>query len=172
MEVSHNIRRIARLNYDHDVHVGQEVVSHILDSDLIVFSPGSLYTSILPHLIADEVVRAIGQSGAPILYVCNLVTQPGETDRYRVSDHIRVLNQYLGGRKVDIVLANNGTIDPTVTNVYRSRENKIPVALDREAVDALGARIIEDDLVSLEDGSIRHDAMKTAFLIFSYLMGK
>ena len=172
VEVSRNIRSITRLNYDHDVHVGREVVSHILDSDLIILSPGSLYTSILPHLIADEVVEAIGKSRAPILYVCNLVTQPGETDRYKVSDHLRVLNQYLGGRKVDIVLVNRGRIDPRVADVYLTKENKTPVLLDREAVEKQGARIIEDDLICLEDGSIRHDAMKTAFLIFSYLMGK
>ncbi|MBQ6928008.1 MAG: YvcK family protein [Oscillospiraceae bacterium] len=172
VEVSNNIRSITRLNYDHDVHVGQEVVSHILDSDLIILSPGSLYTSILPHLIADEVVEAIGKSRAPILYVCNLVTQPGETDRYKVSDHLRVLNQYLGGRRVDIVLVNRGEVDPRVADVYLTKENKTPVLLDREAVEKQGARIIEDDLICLEDGSIRHDAMKTAFLIFSYLMGK
>ena len=172
VEVSRNIRSIARLDYDRDVHVGKEVVSHILDSDLIIFSPGSLYTSILPHLIAPEVVEAIGRSRAPILYVCNLVTQPGETDHYKVSDHLRVLNQYLGVRKVDVVLVNRGEIDPRVTDVYLTKENKTPVLLDQEAVEAQGARIVEDDLIALEDGSIRHDAMKTAFLIFSYLMGK
>ncbi len=172
VEVSHNIRHIARLNYDHNVHVSQEVVSHILDCDLIVFSPGSLYTSILPHLIADEVVDALSRSKAPIMYVCNLVTQPGETDRYNVSDHLRVLNQYLGVRRVDIVLANNGKISPEVEDVYLTQEHKTVVDLDREAVTALGARIIEDDMVCLDGTSVRHDAMKTAFFIFSYLMGK
>ena len=166
VEVSRNIRSIARLNYDHDVHVGQEVVSHILDSDLIVFSPGSLYTSILPHLLAEEAVRAIGQSRAPILYVCNLVTQPGETDHYQVSNHLKVLNQYLGERRVDIVLANNAEIDPAVADVYLTKENKTPVLLDREEIEPLGAQIVEDDLLSLEDGSVRHDAMKTPFFLF------
>ena len=172
VEVSHNIRHITRLNYDHNVHVSQEVVAHILDCDLIIFSPGSLYTSILPHLIADEVVDAIGRSSAPVLYVCNLVTQPGETDHYNVSDHLKVLNQYLGARKVDIVLANNGEIDPKVADVYLTKENKTVVELDRAEVQPLGARIIEDDMVCLDGTSVRHDAMKTAFLIFSYLMGK
>ena len=172
VEVSRNIRSIARLNYDHDVHVSREVVAHILDSDLIVFSPGSLYTSILPHLIAAEVVEAIDRAKAPVLYVCNLVTQPGETDGYQVSDHLRVLNQYLGSRNVDIVLANNGAIDPAVEAVYLTTECKTVVRLDRELVEPLGARIIEDDMVCIEDGYVRHDALKTAFLIFSWLMGK
>ena len=172
-EVSRNIRNITRLSYDHDVHVSQEVVAKILDSDLIIFSPGSLYTSILPHLIAEEVVEAIGQARAPILYVCNLVTQPGETDRYQVSDHLKVINQYLGRRKVDVVLANNARIDQEVKDVYLSTEDKTVVELDREKVEKQGARIIEDEIFCLDDsGSIRHDALKTAFLIFSYLMGK
>ena len=116
-EVSRNIRNIKRLSYDHDVHVSQEVVSRILDCDLIILSPGSLYTSILPHLIAEEVVEAIGKARAPILYVCNLVTQPGETDGYQVSDHLREINRYLQGRKVELVLANNARSDQQVKEV-------------------------------------------------------
>jgi len=172
-EVSRNIRNIKRLSYDHDVHVSQEVVSRILDCDLIILSPGSLYTSILPHLIAEEVVEAIGKARAPILYVCNLVTQPGETDGYQVSDHLREINRYLQGRKVDLVLANNARIDQQVKDVYRATEAKTVVELDREKVEAMKARIIEDEIFCLdESGSIRHDPLKTAFLIFSYLMGK
>ena len=172
-EVSRNIRNIKRLSYDHDVHVSKEVVSRILDCDLIILSPGSLYTSILPHLIAEEVVEAIGKAKAPILYVCNLVTQPGETDGYQVSDHLREINRYLKERKVDLVLANNARIDQQVKDLYRSTEDKTVVELDREKVEAMKTRIIEDDIFCLdESGSIRHDPLKTAFLIFSYLMGK
>ena len=172
-EVSRNIRNIKRLSYDHDVHVSKEVVSRILDCDLIILSPGSLYTSILPHLIAEEVVEAIGKAKAPILYVCNLVTQPGETDGYQVSDHLREINRYLQGRRVDLVLANNARIDQQVKDVYLSTEDKTVVELDREKVEAMKTRIIEDDIFCLdESGSIRHDPLKTAFLIFSYLMGK
>ena len=170
VDVSRNIRRITRLSYDHDVHVSQEVVSRIRESDLIVFSPGSLYTSILPHLIVPEVVQAIAESGAPILYICNLVTQPGETDGYKVSDHLRVLDDYLDTRRVDVVLVNNGPLPEDVLDVYHNTEEKIPVALDREAVAALGAEIIEDAVAVTEEGKLRHDALRTAFLIFSYLM--
>ena len=168
--VSRNIRSISRLSYDHDVHVTQEVVSHIRESDLIIFSPGSLYTSILPHLIVPAVVEAIAASPAPILYVCNLVTQPGETDGYKVSDHLRVINDYLRGRRVDVVLVNNGPLPADVLDVYHSTEDKSAVTLDREAVEALGASIIEDAVAVTEDGQLRHDALRTAFLIFSYLM--
>ena len=168
--VSKNIKNIVKLSYDRDVHVSQEVVSKIEEADLIVFSSGSLYTSILPHLIANDVVHAIEQSKAPILYVSNLVTQPGETDHYKVSDHLKVLNQYLGKRKVDIVVANNRPIDEVVKENYLRTEDKTVVGLDRPEIEKLSAQIIEDDILSLDNGRIRHDALKTAFLIFAYLM--
>lgn len=168
--VSKNIKNIVKLSYDRDVHVSQEVVSKIEEADLIVFSSGSLYTSILPHLIVDDVVHAIESAKAPILYVSNLVTQPGETDHYKVSDHLKVLNQYLGKRKVDIVVANNRPIDEVVRENYLRTEDKTVVGLDRGEIEKLDAQIIEDDILSLDNGRIRHDALKTAFLIFSYLM--
>ena len=171
-EVSQNIRNIAKLSYDHNVHVSAEIVTKILESDLIILSSGSLYTSILPHLIVNEVVDAICSTKAPIMYVCNLVTQPGETDRYMVSDHLRVLNRYLGNRKVDVVLANNAQIDDAVRERYLETESKTIVTLDRDKVQTMGAKIIEDDIFCIEDEKIRHDALKTAFLIFSYLMGR
>ena len=170
-DVSRNIRRIASLSYDHDIHIGNRVRQKIADADLIIFSPGSLYTSILPHLIVEDIVEEIRKSPAPIMYVSNLVTQPGETDGYNVSDHLAVLNRYLKGRKVDIVLSNNAEIDPEVTEKYLRTENKTLVELDREKIAAQGARSIEGDIYMIdESGSIRHDALQTSFLIFSYLM--
>ena len=169
-EVSRNVKSIEKLSYDHEIHAAKEIVEKIEDADLIIFSSGSLYTSILPHLIVEDIVEAIGRSRAPILYVCNLVTQPGETDHYNVSDHLQVLNQYLGRRKVDIVLANNSQIDDSVRKRYLVTENKTVVQLDRAAVEKENAEIIEDDVFCIDDGKIRHDALKTAFLIFSYLM--
>lgn len=169
--VSQNMRYISSLSYDHDIHVADAVKQGIAESDLIIFSPGSLYTSILPHLISEEIVEAIRVSRAPIMYVSNLVTQPGETDRYNVSDHLAVLNRYLKGRRVDLVVGNNAVIDPQVVARYLTHENKTLVALDREAIAKQGARVIEDDIFSIdEEGRIRHNALKTAFLIFSYLM--
>ena len=105
------------------------------------------------------------------MYVSNLVTQPGETDQYNVSDHLAVLNRYLKGRRVDIVIGNNAVIDQKIVSRYLESENKTLVAMDRDRVAAQGARIIEDDIFSIDaEGRIRHNALKTAFLIFSYLM--
>ncbi len=171
VSVSQNIRRISRLSYDHNIHVTKKVKKAIAEADLIIFSPGSLYTSILPHLIAEDIVKAIEHSDAPIMYISNLVTQPGETDGYNVSDHLKVLNSYLGSRNVDIVVANNAGIDPKITEKYLVTEKKTLVELDRENIAELGTRIIEDDIFCIdEEEKIRHKVLHTAFLVFSYLM--
>lgn len=169
-EVSQNIRNIRRLRYDHDVTVRQEIIDRILDADLIIFSPGSLYTSILPHLIAPAVRSALSKTKAPLMYVSNLVTQPGETDGYQVSQHIAVLNRYLKDRKIDVVIANTADIDQRIITKYLTTENKTMVLLDRSNVEAEGAEIIEGDVFCIEEEKVRHDALKTSYLIFSYLM--
>ena len=147
-----------------------EIIQRIQEADLIIFSPGSLYTSIIPHLIAPAIREALEATKSPIMYISNLVTQPGETDGYTVADHIRVLNRYMDDRHVDVVIANTGTADLAVTDVYRDKEQKYMVELDSAAVSELGAEIISDDIIQIENGSIRHDELKTAYLVFSYLM--
>ncbi len=171
--VSQNIRNIRKLRYDKDIKVRKEILDSIGEADLILFSSGSLYTSILPHLIVPEVHDAICASNAPIMYVSNLVTQPGETDGYQVSDHLRVLNRRLGPRKIDVVIANEGEISDEIKQRYIDMENKTVVGLDREKIKEQGAEIIADDIFTISrDDKIRHDELKTAYLIFSYLMNK
>ncbi len=168
--VSRNVKNIRKLDYDHSIRISEAVIEKIGEADLIVFSPGSLYTSILPHLLSDEVLKALTRAKAPILYVCNIVTQPGETDGYSVSDHLRVLNRYLKKRKVDIVLANNAPPDADVAERYFLTENKEPVPIDREQLSEMDVRLMEDALLCVENGAIRHNALKTAFRVFSLLM--
>jgi len=169
-EVSRNVRNIQKLTYDHNITISNEIKEKILDADLIIFSPGSLYTSILPHLIAPEVLCALEKTNAPLMYISNLVSQPGETDGYSVGDHIRVLNQYLGNRKIDLVIANTAPIDERIIEKYLTLENKTVVTLDRDNVEAQQAEIIEGSIFTLENDMIRHNALKTAYYIFSYLM--
>ncbi len=168
-EVSKNIAKIKRLTLDHPVLVSSEIRDKIRQADLIIFSPGSLYTSIIPHLLADGVKEAIDESRAPLMYVANLVTQPGETDDARLSSHIKVLDSYLGKRKLDVTIANNAVINEEVTARYLEQENKKVVEIDAESVNL---EIIADDIFTLENGTIRHNALKTAYLIFSYLMDR
>ena len=129
---------------------------------------GSLYTSIIPNLIPEEIKKELKNSKAKIMYVCNIMTQPGETDKFKVSDHINKLNEYLGNRKVDIVLANNGTIKQSIIDKYSTLEQKDPVILDEQNLNNI--EIIGDDLVKVEDGVLRHDTLKLALDIFTYLL--
>lgn len=168
--VGQNIRDIEYITYDHPIKVNAEVVEKVMNADLIILSSGSLYTSIIPHLLSPTIRDALAATKAPIMYIANLVTQPGETDGYNVSDHIKVLNRYLGDRKVDMVLANNGTVSADISDRYRDKENKYLVDLDSDEVKALGTGIIADDVIRIEKGTLVHDEIKTAYLVFSSLM--
>lgn len=168
--VSQNAKNIRKLDYDHSIHISEKVIETIRDADLIVFSPGSLYTSILPHLLSKDVRAALKAARAPILYVCNIVTQPGETDGYSVGDHVQVLNRYLDGRQIDVVLANNAMPSAETADHYLRTEGKEPVRIDRSRLEELGVELMEDSLLNMENGVIRHNAMKTAFQIFAFLM--
>ena len=169
--VSQNISNIERLTYDHEFSVRPEILEHIRQADLIILSTGSLYTSIIPHLLSRQITGALAETRAPIMYVSNLVTQSGETDDYHLSSHIEIINRFLQRRRVDYVVANNAQIDPEVSAKYLDTEGKRVVTIDDEAVKALGAQIIAGDIFCIdEEGKIRHNALKTAYMIFSWLM--
>ena len=123
----------------------------------------------MPHLIVPEIQEAINNSKAKKMYISNMITQPGETDDYKVSDHIKVLEKYLGTNSIDVVIANNGKLPQSATILAKS-EGKDPVTIDEEELQKLGVSVIADDICVVEDGYIRHNALKTAYLIFSFLM--
>lgn len=168
--VSHNIKEIKTLTYDKEIKVNDKVIKAIKEADLIIFSSGSLYTSIIPHLISKDVVSAINESNCATMYLCNLFTQPGETDNLKVSDHIKIIEKYLGKGSIDIVLANSKPMSSALAKKYSNEEQKDPVLLDKDLLEKMGVYIISDIVYKIEDGFYRHDALKTAYLIFSYLM--
>ena len=174
IESEHNItadkRAVKKVYYKEEPEVTKEALQAIKEADLIILSMGSLYTSIIPNLICEEMVEEIEKSNAKIMYVCNMMTQPGETENYKVSDHIRTLNQYLGNKNVDIVLANNGYIDPRLIEKYSIEEQKDPVIVDPEETKKLGVKLIQDNFVDIVDDIIRHNTIKIAFHIFSNLL--
>ena len=161
-------KTIKKVYYKDEPEITKEALHAIKKADLIVLSMGSLYTSIIPNLIPEEIKKELKNSKAKIMYVCNIMTQPGETDKFKVSDHINKLNEYLGNRKVDIVLANNGTIKQSIIDKYSTLEQKDPVILDEQNLNNI--EIIGDDLVKVEDGVLRHDTLKLALDIFTYLL--
>ena len=122
IEGEHNITetlgKIKKVFYKEKTVITPETMKAIKEADLIVLSMGSLYTSILPNLIEKEMINQIDASSAKIMYVCNIMTQPGETDGYKVSDHINTINEYLGKRKIDTVIVNDGKITPEIITNY------------------------------------------------------
>lgn len=165
-------KKIKRIMYDQYVKANPKVLDAIREADLIIFSSGSLLTSIIPNIIIDDVVKAIRKSKAPKLYICNLVTQPGETDDFKVSDHIKVLNEYLGDGSINIVLANNEAIPEELVSKYATEEQKDPVELDEPVLRKMKIKVIKDKMYSVEEGFLRHDILKTGYLVFSILMEK
>jgi len=164
-------RQVERIYYKHEPKVTKEVLQAIKKADLIIFSMGSLYTSILPNVICKEVQEALDTTKAPIMYLCNIVTQPGETDNFTVGDHVKLLNSYLNKRHVDVVIANNKPIGEKMAKKYESEEQKDPVLIDKEELDKIGVELIDDDLLIIaEDNTLKHHSLKLSSLIFSYLM--
>ena len=165
-----NKNKIRKVFYKEEPIPTKEAVKALEEADLIVLSMGSLFTSIIPNLICEEILGAIDRSKGKIMYVCNMVTQPGETEDFKVSDHIRLLNQYLGQRKIDVVIANNGKIDEDMAKRYESLEQKDPVELDREETEKLVKTVIADDYVAVKNNLLRHNVLKLSMHIFGYLL--
>ena len=168
--ITESIKKIKRVFYKETPIINDGLLEAIEQADLIVFSMGSLYTSILPCIICEEIKNKIDEVDAPIIYACNLFTQPGETEKFKVSDHLKVINSYLGKRKIDVVIANSGRIDEKLAYKYLTTEQKDPVILDRVESKKNVKRIIADDLVKIDDGVFRHDCLKLGFLIFSQIL--
>lgn len=174
VEGEHNITQykntVKRVYYKEKPKPTRDAIRAIKEADLIVLSMGSVFTSIIPNLICEEIIEAIDQSKGKIMYVCNMVTQPGETEDFKVSDHVRLLNQYLGKRKINVVVANNGKIDEEMAKRYESLEQKDPVELDRKETKTMVDKIIADDYVIVKNNLLRHNVLKLGLHIFGYLL--
>lgn len=163
-EISLSPKKIKKVFYKEAPVITPEAIKVIKNADAIILSMGSIFTSIIPNLINKEIIDAIDELNAKIIYVSNMVTQPGETDNFKVSDHVNLLNSYLGKRKVDVVLANNKKIDKNILEKYQTSEQKDQVLLDKENLKDI--TVIEDNYFIIDNGMVRHDALKVAFNIF------
>lgn len=132
-----------------------ETIDAILNAELIIFGPGSLYTSIIPNLLVPDIIDAIKISNAHKVYVCNIMTQPGETTGYTVSDHILTLLQHSGDPfLIDGVIVNDRHPERLLQK-YREKGQE-PIHIDAEAIHKLGIRIVARNLIKEED-LVRHD---------------
>ena len=170
-KITYAHRKYKNLFYkEQQPHVLPEVIEAIRSADLIILSIGSLFTSVIPNIICSDVVEAIHESGAKVMYICNAMTQPGETDGFGVSDHVNVLEHYVGKGTIDVVIASNTKISPEMLAKYETQEQKNPVRVDYENIAGAHYELIVDDLLTTVDGTLKHDSMKLSALIFSYLM--
>ena len=170
IEGEHNItmspKKIKKVFYKDEPKVNSTVIDKIKESDAILLSMGSVYTSIIPNLLCKEVIDAIDSSNSKIIYVCNVMTQPGETDDFKVSDHINLLNSYLGKRKIDIVVTNSEEISAETQKIYETTEQKDLVLIDSENIKIEN---ISKPLIKVENNVIRHDNLKLALEIVNIL---
>ena len=144
-----------------------EALKAIEEAQIIVLGPGSLYTSILPNLLIKEISDSIAGSGAIKVYVCNIMTQYGETDGYSASDHLKVLINHSHPRIFDYCIVNSGQIPAGMLKRYL-QENASPVVKDIENIEKMGYRVIEDDVSHIED-VVRHDPSKLARIILGFI---
>lgn len=143
-----------------------EVIYAIRGADLIILGPGSLYTSVIPNLLIDEIAKEVIASAAKKIYVCNIMTQPGETDGYSVSDHIQALMQHANSRKlIDAVLVND-SLPSNLADKYRMAHS-YPVKIDSDNIKRLGVKIFSKKLIEdSKEGLVRHSSHRVARAIY------
>lgn len=146
----------------------EDVITAIREAELIILGPGSLYTSVIPNLLVEEIAKEISASHAKKIYVCNIMTQPGETDDYAVSDHIRAIMKHANSSKVmDAVLVND-FLPKNLADKYE-RAGSYPVKLDFENVNRLEVKLYSKKLIEdSPEGLVRHSSTRVARAIYSW----
>ena len=144
-----------------------ESVEAILEADAVVLGPGSLYTSVLPNLLVKEIAAAIKQTKALRMYVCNVMTQPGETTGYKASDHLQALFDHAGPGIVDCALVNVEEVASCLLDQY-AKEGACPVEADVDKLQSMGVAVVSGQLVSATNW-VRHNPVRLARLILSTL---
>lgn len=155
-EVHKKIHRV-RL-FPENVQPVQSALDALTNADAIILGPGSLYTSIMPNLLVDGVAEAIRKSKAIKIYICNVMSQPGETDGYTASMHAKAIIDHGGKGIIDYMLVNDSPISPAMQDYYAAK-GAYPVEVDEDAINALGVGFVKADIIN-EKELIRHDPDK------------
>ncbi len=159
-------KKIKRVFLDKvDLKPAKDVLKAIEEADLIVISPGSLYTSILPSLILPEVLKSLKSTQAKKVYVCNLMTQQGETSEYSAGDHIQAIYDHIGDQILDGVIVHNKPINKYAKERYAERKSK-PVVYDLSRLKEFNLKVIERDIIDPNEMYLRHDTDKVAKILY------
>ena len=147
-----------------------EVLAAIREADLILVGPGSLYTSIIPNLLVEEMVEVIAHSRATRVYIANLMTQPGETQHYSVADHVRAIYEHTRKGLFDFVVVNRESVTRGLLGKYREQGAE-PVDPSFDELDLMGLRYVSGDLVQ-EGAAVRHDQTKLTSLLLDEFVSR
>ena len=154
-----------------------DVIAAIHDADLIILGPGSLYTSVVPNLLIADIAKAVNDSKAKKIYVCNIMTQPGETDGFKASDHIKTLIAHAKYNKIiDAVLVNN-ELPEELLAPYKNAGSE-PVIVDKDEINKMGIEVVQKNLIEdkrFEDGHssfVRHSPTRLARVIYYWFRKK
>ena len=152
-------KRIHRVKlYPEHAEAVQSSLDAIRNAEAIVLGPGSLYTSVIPNLLVEGIGDAICRSKAVKIYICNVMTQPGETDGYTASMHVKAIMDHEGRNAVDYVIVNSTPVPEDLKRKY-AETGAYPVVVDDDALNQLGVGIIKADLITSKD-AIHHDPKK------------
>lgn len=152
----------------------QESIDAIMDADVIILGPGSLYTSILPNLLVADITKAINKSTALKVYISNLMTQPGETDGFSIGEHVKAILEHTDNDIIQYVYANNQDVPSEIIEKYRE-EGATPVILTENDVEYLRRnkiKIIENNYIEIKKGYLRHNAFKLSEDIVNMVIEK
>lgn len=163
-------KEIDYIEYKEKVEPTKEVIKALNEADLIIFGIGSLYTSIIPNLLSEEVTKALINSKAQKMYVCNVMSEHGETDNYKVSDCIKKINSYVKDNLIDVVLVNNKEIPLEIKERYKE-EKAYPIEVDYNILKEMNVEVLEDELIEVNNKQeLRHNPYRTALAIYNYIV--
>lgn len=148
-----------------DAKATKGAIAAIMDADVLIVGPGSLYTSVVANLLVPEIKKAIIESKAVKIYVCNVMTQPGETDGYGAFEHVKAIIDHVGEQFLDYVVVNNQTVTAAQLAMYQEK-GSMPVSPDIEQIRQLGIQVVANSLISTDD-FVRHNPVKLAQSIIS-----
>lgn len=162
---------IKRVFYQGDTEAVPEAIEAILEADVVILGPGSLYTSVIPNILFPEIAAAVNNNlVADVVYIANIMTEAGETDNYTAADHLQAIINH-GVTSVNKIIVNDEAIPQKFLLSY-AEENAIPVENDIERLEEMGVQVILSRVVDLSDNTVRHDSIKTAASVYAIALDR
>lgn len=148
-----------------------DTLKDIEESDIVILGPGSLFTSVMPNLLVEDIPESIMKSQAKVFYICNVMTQPGETDGYNVTDHVKAIIKHSGRNLIDYVIANDQVISSDAMNNYKYKGSS-QVLIDKEQIkelEEINIKVISSNFIDIRKNYIRHNADKIGKVLSNYV---